>query len=341
MRKLVALMLVFILLRASAVSGADENYGPRDFSESEKWTAVVAAYEPEIKAIDAAFANLEEAKIDKVLTIKGVKYQLATYRGEKVVIFTTGVSVVNAAMTVQMALDYFPIDKIVMMGIAGAVNPVFEPGDIAVPERWYYHDESAYVNPHPDKDGEYILPSHFEEAEIRHKKRALVDPNEPKYKNFGFQFPREVGVVKAGIDSPQKIPYFTVSPKLLGLAKQALSKVETIKMPSGKPIQIRIGGNGVTGSVFADNAKYRLWLQDVYNAEVTEMESAAVGQVSFVNEVDWIVIRSVSDLAGGQKGQNDENVFGAIASGTGTKFMIALLDEIVDSKVVSKRKSSL
>lgn len=67
----------------------------------------------------------------------------------------------------------------------------------------------------------------------------------------------------------------------------------------------------------------------VYQAEVTEMESAAVGQVCFVNEVDWIVIRSVSDLAGGQQGKNAENVFDAIASGTGTKLLLGLLDQIV------------
>jgi adenosylhomocysteine nucleosidase len=59
------------------------------------------------------------------------------------------------------------------------------------------------------------------------------------------------------------------------------------------------------------------------------MESAAVGQVCFVNEVDWIIIRSVSDLAGGQHGKNEENVYDAIASGTGTKLMIGLLEQIV------------
>ncbi len=62
------------------------------------------------------------------------------------------------------------------------------------------------------------------------------------------------------------------------------------------------------------------------------MESAAVGQVCFVNDVDWIIIRSVSDLAGAQAGKNEENVFDAIASGTGTKLMIGLLDQIVISK---------
>jgi adenosylhomocysteine nucleosidase len=67
---------------------------------------------------------------------------------------------------------------------------------------------------------------------------------------------------------------------------------------------------------------------------VTEMESAAVGQVCFVNNVEWIIIRSISDLAGGQEGKNEENVFDAIASGTGTKLMIGLLDEIVKAEYV-------
>jgi adenosylhomocysteine nucleosidase len=59
------------------------------------------------------------------------------------------------------------------------------------------------------------------------------------------------------------------------------------------------------------------------------MESAAVGQVCFINDVDWVIIRSISDLAGGQHGKNDENVFDGSASGTGTKLMIGLLDQIV------------
>ena len=332
MRKIVLLTLIILLPALYSAASAEQKYGPREFADSDKWTAIVAAYEPEINAIDDAFDKMESAKIDETIIIKGVKYQLGTYKSQRVIIFTTGISVVNAAMTMQMALDYFPIDKVVMMGIAGAINPMFEPGDIAIPERWYYHDESVYVNPDPQNEGAYILPGYYEAASNRHEERAKIDANAPKYKNFAYQFPREVAIVKEGIESPQKMPYFTVSANLLALAKKALINVDTIKMPSGKPIKISIGGNGVTGSVFADSAKYRVWLQDVFNAQVAEMESAAVGQVCFVNNVDWIVIRSVSDLAGGQKGQSDENVFNAIASGTGTKLMMALLDEIVSAK---------
>ncbi|MBL4630764.1 MAG: 5'-methylthioadenosine/S-adenosylhomocysteine nucleosidase [Paraglaciecola sp.] len=320
-----------ILLIAHNSLAKDANvYGPKDFSEKNKWTAIVAAYAPEIKAIDHAFKQLDDAQIDETVTIKGVKYQLGTYKGEPIVIFTTGVSVPNAAMTMQMALDYFPIDRVVMMGIAGAVNPDFQPGDISVPERWYFHDESVYINPNPKKPGSFILPDYYENALQRYAQRRKQDPHSPAYENFGYIHPEEISVIKQGWDKSKKTPYFTATPELIELAKKAVKAVSPIKMPSGKPIQIKVGGNGVTGSVFLDNAEYRNWLQRVYNAQVTEMESAAVGQVCFINDVDWIIIRSISDLAGAQHGKNVENVFDGIASGTGTKLMIGLLDQIIN-----------
>jgi adenosylhomocysteine nucleosidase len=307
-------------------------YGPKIFSDKNKWTAIVAAYAPEIKAIDEAFSQLADAQINETLTIKGVKYQLGSYKGEPVVIFTTGISVPNAAMTMQMALDYFPIDRVVMMGIAGAVNPNFQPGDISVPERWYFHDESVYVNPDPKKAGSFVLPDYYENALERYKERRNQDPHSPAYENFGYIHPEEMAIIKQGWDKPKQMPYFSATPELIELAKKAVEAVSPINMPSGKPIQIKVGGNGVTGSVFLDNAEYRNWLQRVYSAEVTEMESAAVGQVCFVNDVDWVIIRSISDLAGGQHGKNVENVFDGIASGTGTKLMIGLLDQIVTTQ---------
>jgi adenosylhomocysteine nucleosidase len=323
-------MLCCLIPSVNALATSDyREYGPKKFTEKNKWTAIVAAYAPEIKAIDHAFEQLEDAQIHQTLTIKGVKYQLGTYKGEPVVIFTTGISVPNAAMTMQMALDYFPIERVVMMGIAGAVDPEFQPGDIAVPQRWYFHDESVYVNADPKNPGQYILPDYYENALKHYKQRRAEDPHSPAYENYGYIHPEEMAVIKQGWEQPRQMPYFTATPELITLTKKAVAAVSPIKMPSGKPINIKIGGNGVTGSVFLDNADYRLWLQRVFNAQVTEMESAAVGQVCFVNDIDWVIIRSISDLAGGQHGKNVENVFDGIASGTGTKLLMGLLDQIV------------
>lgn len=326
-------MVVFFyatyLLAFCCVAKTSNEFGPKTFDVENKWTAIVAAYEPEIEAIDRAFARTDDATITSTVTFKGVKYQLGNYRGEPVVIFATGVSVTNAAMTVQMAIDYFPIERVVMMGIAGAINPQFNPGDIAVPERWYYHDESVYVNPDKDAPNTFILPDYYQRQLDSYVERRKTDRQTPEYQNFGFIHPNEVSVIKDGWQQRQKIPYFTTTPELVDLTRQALAKIPPITMPSGKPIKVNIGGNGATGSVFLDSAKYRQWVRQVFDAQVTEMESAAVGQVCFVNNIDWVVIRSVSDLAGGQQGKNEESVFDAIASGTGTKLMMGLLDEIV------------
>lgn len=330
MKRFIAILMLGITPWLCKAEGSTSNYGPRSFDHvNDKWTAVVAAYEPEIKAIDAAFATMDDAQITETLYIKGVKYQLGHFKGEPIIVFSTGVSITNAAMTVQMALDYFPIDKVVMMGIAGAIHPKFTPGDIAVPERWYYHDESVYINPKADSPDEYELPSYYSEQLRRYAQRNESNPYTPRYKNLGFIHPNEIAVVKEGWESRQRMPYFSATPELIAMARLAVSKIPPITMPSGQPIQVEIGGNGVTGSVFVDNADYRSWLREVFKADVAEMESAAVAQVCFVNEVDWVIIRSVSDLAGGQKGKNEENVFDAIASGTGTKLLVGLLDEIV------------
>lgn len=326
-KHVVSFCLIIIGFASQAYAGDSGPFGPKHFDAKNKWTAIVTAYEPEMKEVDKAIANTPDAQITDTLYYRGVRYQIGTYKGEPIVIFASGISVVNAAMTMQMALDYFPIDKVIMMGIAGAVNPDFKPGDIAVPARWYYHDESVYVNPDPEHKGQYILPDYYENYLKQWKAREAKDEHAPKYKNFGFIYPAEVGVIKEGWEKPEKEPYFSADKGLLALAKKA-AETTNITMPSGHKIAVHVGGNGVTGSVFLDNAKYRNWLRDVYKADVTEMESAALAQVCFVNNVDWMVIRSVSDLAGGQAGKNVENVFDAIASGTGAKLLMAIMDEL-------------
>ena len=52
------------------------------------------------------------------------------------------------------------------------------------------------------------------------------------------------------------------------------SSVEIPSTLSGiiESIKVKVGGNGVTGSVFLDNAEYRKWVRRVFNADVSEMD---------------------------------------------------------------------
>jgi len=82
------LLISSSLLIANSSFAKDINaYGPKEFTDENKWTAIVAAYAPEIKAIDEAFSQLADAQINQTLTIRGVKYQLGSYKGEPVVIY--------------------------------------------------------------------------------------------------------------------------------------------------------------------------------------------------------------------------------------------------------------
>ena len=59
------------------------------------------------------------------------------------------------------------------------------------------------------------------------------------------------------------------------------------------------------------------------------MESAAVGQVCHINEVDWIIIRAISDLAGGQEGVNVEDIYDREVSRIGAEVLFAVLNELL------------
>ncbi|MFC3120639.1 5'-methylthioadenosine/S-adenosylhomocysteine nucleosidase [Agaribacter flavus] len=319
------LLFVFIIF----LQGCGENQAVKPENKLPEYTALVVAYAPEMEGVMRTIEALPDASINKTEVKKGVTYYFGEYKGEPIVLFATGMSIANAAMTMQMAFDYYPIKQVLYMGIAGAVNPELHPGDVVVAERWYYHDESVYVNPDPQNPGEYIPPTYYSEFLKKQDERRVLDPHIPNYEPFAFIHPDEVVVIKDGMSEPKDHAYFAASPRLLDAARKAIEKMPPQAVSDERNAKLYVGGNGVTGSVFLDNREYRKWVRRVFNAEVTEMESAAVGQVAYVNDIDWVVIRAVSDLAGGQEGLNEEDVYDKAASIVGAKVLFATIDELV------------
>src|SRR5690349_14043669 len=86
-------------------------------------------------------------------TINGNRFTTGLLRGQPVVIVLTGIGPVNAAMTTQLLIDRFRIERLLMSGIAGAVNPERRVGDVTVPERWampfaaYWHRDGSLPAP--------------------------------------------------------------------------------------------------------------------------------------------------------------------------------------------------
>jgi len=251
--------------------------------------AILGAYPPEMEALHAAFGVSESAGWVRS-EWKGITFHRGTFAGKDLVVFSTGVSIVNATMRLQAALDHLPITHVLFAGVAGGIDPSLHVGDVVIPEHWAYHAEAAYLN--EDGKGGYFVPEYFK----------------PKYENFGMIFPDDVAVRRDGDAKFADVPVFPADPALLARARTAVSRVPEMRK-AGRPVSVLVGGTGVAGPVFLDNARYREWIFRVWQARCLDMESTALAHVAYVNRKPILIIRGLSDLAGGQHGLNpiDEN----------------------------------
>jgi adenosylhomocysteine nucleosidase len=84
----------------------------------------------------------------------------------------------------------------------------------------------------------------------------------------------------------------TADPGLLALAGQAALAVTWPQTPPRIETGCLVSGD----QVIADGAK-KQWLRDTFNALAVEMESGAMAQVAFLNDIPWLAVRAVSDSA--------------------------------------------
>lgn len=257
--------------------------------------AVASAFAPELDALLEATAERETIVLNNVAFTTGV------LEGKPVVLFLSGVSTVNAAMTTQMALDHFTVTSIAFSGIAGGVDPALKIGDVVVAERW-----SPYFDVFIAREGAGggpELPGFFT----------------PTLPPFGVMYPRGVSVFAHGEHSLDTRMWFDVDPALLKIVETVAGSVtlDPCAAPdqclSHQP-QVVVGGPGVSGSAFVDNAAFREYVHATFGARLLDMESAAVAQVAFTNETPFIAFRSLSDLAGGGEGENEIGVFFGLAA---------------------------
>jgi len=283
--RLPALILACLFLVASPALAQRLDETPR--------VAVISAFPPEIGALNAATSE------QKTFDIHGVQFMTGRLEGKPVVVFLSGVSMVNAAMTTQMALDRFNITRIVFSGIAGGVDEGLDIGDVVVADQWAQNLESAFAR-ETDKGFEVS-------SSIRNSPLA----------NYGMIYPRAIILPGADLSTPARV-WFPADPALLDTARKVAAEVALQRCAADKclvhPPKVVVGGNGVSAPVFLDNAGYRKYLRATFEARVVDMESAAVAHVALVSKTPFIAFRSLSDLAGGGAGANEMHTFMALAS---------------------------
>ena len=300
MRMLTGGLAVVVLVLVGALPAA-----AHDTRDDVRRIAVVSAFAPEMSVLRG---DLDNAAVH---SINGVEFVAGELEGREVLLFLSGLSIVNAAMTVQLALDHFMIDRIVFSGIAGGVDPALHIGDVVIADRW----------------GQYLETLFAREIEDGWAKPPFFDY---PFANFGMMFPRSVTVQRAGVEAPETRFWFPVDEALLAHARTAAADVVLDRcLADGtclqRPPKVVIGGPGVSGGAFIDNAEFREYTFKTFGARVLDMESAAVAHVAYANNVPFIAVRSLSDLAGGGEGENQIEIFFRLAAGNSAAVVKALL----------------
>ncbi|HEX5656901.1 MAG TPA: 5'-methylthioadenosine/S-adenosylhomocysteine nucleosidase [Polyangiales bacterium] len=298
--------LVALTLLLPTLASADVFKGPPRIG-------IVSAFGAEA---DLLIANTEHARS---VTINGNRYTLGVLHGHRVVIVLSGVGIVNAAMTAQLLIDRFSIDRLIMSGIAGGIDPDRHVGDVLIPESWaqplevYWNGDGGVPVPCGAPGdlsclglqiatGEDVslassapLPSVSLEGTTADGASCEVETG---------LYMRRTYVKSASAEEFRLL--FPVDPAMYAVAltlKPTLQKCGTTADGSELCVSTQpalgLGGVGVSGSSFLANPTYREYLSTWLNAQAVDMETAALAQVARANGVPYLAVRSLSDLAGG------------------------------------------
>ena len=264
--------------------------------------AVLSAFEPEFNAV------LARAQVEQAFTYQDRLIYTAELGGQKVILASSGVSMVNAAMTTQWIIDHFNVSALIISGIAGGANPQLQIGDVVVPAQWAQYQEQVFAR---ETEKGWDTAWYGQEQG-----------------NFEMMFPQPVEAHNAA--GNQKIFWFQADPAMLEVARQAAKNVELERctlavMCLDHELSVEVGGNGVSGSTFVNNKQYREWVWENFNASAIDMESAAVAQVAYSNEIPFIAFRSLSDLAGGEAGANQLPIFMKLAANNAAEMVETFL----------------
>ena len=256
--------------------------------------------------------------------INGNRFTTGVLRGNPVVIVLSGVSMINSTMVTQLMVDHFKVQRLVMSGIAGGVNPAHHVGDVMIPDRWampmevFWNrddqlpatcgkaaDVSCLGLKLATVDGHAVAP--FELAAASAAAGAKLPTGLFMRENFvmtaahapggEFRFDYPVDAAMLEVARHLRPALERCGPKARAQAGAEPDPALCVKTTP----QLVVGGRGVSGTAFLANPQYRTYLFEQLQAQAFEMETAALAHVAYANAIPYIAFRSLSDLAGAEE----------------------------------------
>lgn len=271
-------ILLLLLTAGVAVFAAGEG--------SEPVTAVLGAFDAEVELIHAAMTAPRDT------AFLGVEFTLGNLGTRRVVLARAGIGKVNAAVTTALLIEHFRPEEVIFTGIAGAVNPELNPGDIVVGEKTAQHDYFTLTDEGPEENG---------------TRNPVTGERNPLY------FPAGERLLRLARDAGARV------------------KLEKIPFDDGPRAPSITNGIIVTGDVFIASEAKKRELRARFSADAVEMEGAAVAQVCYFSEVPCLVVRSISDRADASARVDFERFY-RVAANNSAAFVLALIELIAGEK---------
>lgn len=197
--------------------------------------------------------------------VGGFAFRKGRLEDRPVVLVEGGIGKVSAAHVATLLLDRFGCRGLVLSGVAGGLDPELGIGDVVVADCLLQHDYGAIVA-----------------GDLRHF-RPGVTP----------------------IGENRQDPVYRLDARLQGDLEKALTGLVLPPLPQkatgGDTRQPSLRfGTVLTGDQFINCEATRLRLFERFRAQAVEMEGAAVAQIAERFGAPWVVVRSLSDLAGAE-----------------------------------------
>jgi adenosylhomocysteine nucleosidase len=319
-----SLKLAALLVAGLGWSLAAQAAAPACLSECTPRIGIVSAFGQEADILVA------QTKRPRTWIVNGNRFTTGLLRGNPVVIVLSGVSMINSTMVTQLMVDHFKVERLIMSGISGGVNPAHHVGDVIVPDRWAMPMEVFW-----NRDD--VLPATCgKEADVSCLGLKLAGAGGKPYAPFSLDAASAASAASAAKDG--KLPTglfmrenfvmtranaphgefrfdYPVDAAMLAVAREIRPVLERCgpkarATPGAAPDpalcvksqpEVIVGGRGVSGTAFLANPQYRTYLFEQLHAETVEMETAALAHVAYANGIPYIAFRSLSDLAGAEE----------------------------------------
>jgi adenosylhomocysteine nucleosidase len=215
-------------------------------------TGILGAMGEEVQLLVSKLTDRQEQKVE------GIEFWTGRLKGRRVVVATTGIGKVSAAVTATLLYEHFRPTEVLFSGIAGGLDPDLRPCDIVIAEKTVQHDLGMLTE---------------QGMERRGFRSPVTGERNPTF------YEADARLLKLAMEAKERVGF------------------DSIELKSGKHAPRVIKGIVATGDVFVALPAKQQELHKELKADAVEMEGAAVAQVCYQWRVPCLVIRCLSDMA--------------------------------------------